>query len=293
MTRFITLITLLAACAPDGTDAESPDTDLEDPSSMVDVFSNPESALWSATEQSYFVSNIAGESDVADGIGWIAKLDAQGEPVDSRWVDGLNAPKGMALSGGSLFVADLTDLVEIDVTSGDVLQRIPVPGALFLNDVTASDDTVWVSDTFGGAVFSYTPSTQTVGELVRDPALATLNGLEFDGVQIIGGTTGDFFDPEDLGDLVSISTSGEVTVLAAGVAKIDGIVHTGDGFLATDFRGTLLSIEEDGTTTVLIDLIDEEGMLSAADLGYDPARERVAIPDLFGSSVVFIDLGAR
>ncbi len=291
MKQLITIVTLLtasAACTADSTPA-----DPVAPTTTLVAFDTPESALWNASDNIYFVSNIAGESDAADGIGWIAKLDADGEPLAPRWVDGLNAPKGMALSGGKLYVADLADLVAIDVSSGEIQERIAVPGAAFLNDVTASDDTVWVSDTFGGAVFAYTPSTQALVELARDPALATINGLEFDGSRILGGTTGDFFDPDDLGDIVSISTSGEVTVLAAGAGKIDGIVRYGAGFLATDFRGMLLSIEQDGTTTMLMDLATDAGMMSAADLGYDPVRDQVAIPDLFASSVVFIDLGAK
>ena len=57
-------------------------------------------------------------------------------------------------------------------------------------------------------------------------------------------------------------------VLAARVGKIDGIVvRDGTGFLATDFRGMLLSIGQDGTTSVLMDLNPDAGMLSAADLG--------------------------
>jgi len=285
MNRILPLFALLAACTPQPTEPVEPGT-------PPIAFETPESALWDASSNSYFVSNIAGESDVADGIGWIAKLDADGEPVEPRWVDELDAPKGMALSAGILYVADLTELLEIDPSTGDVLDRIAIPGALFLNDVTASDDTVWVSDTFAGAVFAYTPSTQAVSMLAQDPALATLNGIEFDGSSLLGGTTGDFFDPEDLGDIVRISTRGEVTVLASEVAKIDGIVQRGSGFLATDFRGMLLSIEADGSTNVQTDLATEAGMLSAADLGYDPARDQVAIPDLFGSTVVFLDLGS-
>ena len=151
MNRFNPLLAVLAACA---TATGDTDPHSVEPTTTPIAFDTPESALWNADENSYFVSNIAGESDAADGIGWIAKLDANGGVTEPRWVDGLHAPKGMALSGGNLYVADLTDLVEIDASTGEMLSRIAVPNALFLNDVTASNDTVWVSDTFGGAVFA-------------------------------------------------------------------------------------------------------------------------------------------
>lgn len=78
-----------------------------------------------------------------------------------------------------------------------------------------------------------------------------------------------------------------------GEPRIDGIVlRDGTSFLATDFWGMLL-FEEDETTTVLMDLNTDAETLSAADPGYDPVRNQVAIPDLFASNVVFINLGAR
>jgi hypothetical protein len=301
MNHHLALFALLAACTPASTndidtaetDTDVKETDIVETDVQLATFNTPESALWNASDNSYFVTNIAGESDAADGIGWIAKVDAIGQPVEPRWVDGLHAPKGMALVGNHLYVADLHELLDIDASTGEILQHITVTGALFLNDVTASADTVWVSDTFGGAVFAYTPATQATIELVRDPALASLNGLAFDGTRILGGTTGDFMDPTDLGDLVSISTSGELTVLTEDAGKIDGLVFDGTRFLGTDFRGLLLSIEPDGTTTVLTDLATDRGMTSAADLGYDPVGQRVAIPDLFASNLVLIDLSGQ
>ena len=254
-------------------------------------FDTPESVLWNPASSMFFVSNIAGASDAADGIGWIAKLDADGNVLEPRWVEGLNAPKGMALSGGELYVADITELVRIDLASAQIVDRVPIQGAAFLNDVTASEERVWVSDTFGGAVFAFDPATDEVTELARDPMLATINGLQVDGDRILGGTFGDFMDPTDLGSFVSISlATGQVQVLAASTAKIDGIVANASGFLATDFRGTLLQVQADGTSVPLLDLAADFAMQSAADLGYDPDRNLVAIPDLLGSAVVFIDL---
>jgi hypothetical protein len=87
--------------------------------------------------------------------------------------------------GEHLYFADLRELLDIDATTVEILERIAVTGALFLNDVTASADTVWVSDTFAGAVFAYTPATHTTVELVKDSALACLNGLAFDGPRTV------------------------------------------------------------------------------------------------------------
>ncbi len=47
------------------------------------------------------------------------------------WVTGLNAPKGMALVKNTLWVADVDQMVAIDITEGKILKSIPVEGAGF------------------------------------------------------------------------------------------------------------------------------------------------------------------
>jgi DNA-binding beta-propeller fold protein YncE len=78
----------------------------------------PESVVYEPTEDVLFVSNIDGEPDEKDGQGFISKISpSNGTVIELNWVTGLNAPKGMAVSSDSskLYVADITDLVEIDI----------------------------------------------------------------------------------------------------------------------------------------------------------------------------------
>ena len=107
----------------------------------------PESAVLDAAAGVLYVSNVNGEANAADGNGYIAKLSLQGEVQEKEWVTGLNAPKGLALHDGKLFVSDIDELVVIDTASGEVTARHEAPGATFLNDVTAHEDgRVFVSD---------------------------------------------------------------------------------------------------------------------------------------------------
>lgn len=89
---------MLIGCADDNAAA---DDDGANPPPVA--FGTPESALYDPDTDMFFVSNVAGESDAADGVGWIARLSADGEVLDPRWVEDLNAPKGMALVGASLY----------------------------------------------------------------------------------------------------------------------------------------------------------------------------------------------
>ena len=108
----------------------------------------PESVLYDAGRKVLYVSNIDGEPWVNDGKGSIGKVGLDGRIIAVEWVTGLSAPKGLAMLGSRLYVADLTNLVVIDIEKGAIAARIAVPGSEGLNDVTlGSDDTVYVSDT--------------------------------------------------------------------------------------------------------------------------------------------------
>ena len=81
----------------------------------TDGLSTPESICFDPGENMFFVSNIVGRPSAKDGNGFITKLDSTGKIVSLKWIDGLNAPKGLAICGNKLFVADIDALVKIDI----------------------------------------------------------------------------------------------------------------------------------------------------------------------------------
>ncbi len=91
----------------------------------------------------YLVSNINGAPLDKDGNGFISRLAPDGSVLDLKWIDGgapgvaLDAPKGMAIAGGVLYVADITELRMFDASSGEPMGSVEVPGSTFLNDVAA------------------------------------------------------------------------------------------------------------------------------------------------------------
>ena len=85
-----------------------------EPAWKVEGLSNPESIV-RADSGDFYVSNVSGEADAKDGVGFISRVSRDGELLQREWVAGLNAPKGLALRDGKLYVSDITDLVVIDV----------------------------------------------------------------------------------------------------------------------------------------------------------------------------------
>src|SRR3954469_9155215 len=88
----------------------------------------PESVLFDAQNKILYASLINGQPDQADGKGGIAKVDLYGKVLDSNWVTGVNAPKGLGKYGNTLYAADLTEVAVIDISSGKVANRIPIEG---------------------------------------------------------------------------------------------------------------------------------------------------------------------
>src|SRR6187455_2626537 len=91
-------------------------------------FKVPESVYFDKAGKVLYVSNIDGEPWGKDGKGSIGKLGLDGKVLAVDWISGLEAPKGMALQGNLLYVADLEQVVVIDVDKGEVASRITVPG---------------------------------------------------------------------------------------------------------------------------------------------------------------------
>src|SRR5207245_6256953 len=116
-------------------------------------FQTPESVLYDPDQDVYFVSNINGQPTAADDNGFISRINPDTLQNDLKWIDAakpdiiLNAPKGMAILGDDLYVADLSVVRKFDRKTGKPKGEIPIPGSTFLNDVASDGKAVYVSDT--------------------------------------------------------------------------------------------------------------------------------------------------
>jgi hypothetical protein len=105
----------------------------------------PESAFYDAASNSVFVSNINGGVTDKDGNGYISRLTPEGRVVSAKWVTGLNGPQGLRSVAGTLWAADIDEVVGIEIASGRITSRVRIDGAMFLNDLaTAPDGTIYV-----------------------------------------------------------------------------------------------------------------------------------------------------
>jgi hypothetical protein len=240
----------------------------------------PESVLYVADKKSpyLFVSLIDGQGDVVDGKGGIAKLTTEGEVIDKEWITGLNAPKGMALYENHLYVADITELVIIDIEEEKVIEKIPVADSVFLNDVTVnSSGIVYVSDTRTNKVHRYQNGKV---ELYLDN-VTSANGLKALGSNLVVGAGQ---------ELLLVDAKKNRLVIAKGFESgIDGIemIERGE-FIVSCWVGLVYYVHGDGRLELLIDSREEK--INTADIGYDPTNKHLFVPNFFKDTVTAYQL---
>jgi sugar lactone lactonase YvrE len=248
----------------------------------VPGMSLPESVLWDEQADVYLVSNINGEPFAADDDGFIARVSPDGEKVD-RLIDGadpavtLHSPRGLAVSGDRLFVADLTAVRVFDRTTGKPLGVIEVPGAVMLNDLAVRGDRVLASDSglpaakqppsASHGVYEIDPASGTVTPLAVAPDLGRPNGLAVIDGQIWVATYGS-------GELYRLCDGAPCDREKLPGGGLDGIVVDGDELYVSSWEKEAIYVGAPGKGWMPV----VEKVAACADIGWDGKRRRLLLP---------------
>lgn len=252
-------------------------------------FNNPESALWDAAGKCWYVSNLVGGTTARDGRAFLSKLDADGKIVEKTWIQGLDAPKGLGIVGRTLYAADIDKVAVIDLAKGQLVRRIPVQGASFLNDIAVGPGgDVFVSDMERSVIYRLRQGGKTE-VFLADRRLECPNGLWVDGDALLvaswGTITGAGFATLEGGRLLKVDLRTKVIrpVTTRPLGNLDGLVKLGGHCYVTDYKaGKVFKVGEDGKADLW-----RSGFMSAADLGLDPARKLLAVPDMAAGTLTF------
>ena len=294
----LSLLLLVIASVPLAAQAPPPPAPLW---SLSGDFASPESAFYDAASNSVFVSSINGGITEKDGNGYISRLTPDGKMVNAKWVVGLNAPKGIRGAGGTLWVADVDEVVAIEIASGTITSRVRIDGAQFLNDLaTSPDGTVYTSDSFGSRIYEVRNGKASVFVEGAD-VVESANGLLVDGSRLILGTVGPAGrggrgprgggGPGAGGNLYAfdLKTKERTRLTTDPVGGIDGIEPDGrGGVILTDVIGRrILHVPPSGQVRVLAQLAG-----GGADFGYVVKRAIAIVPYLNDHKVEAYDLTA-
>jgi len=277
-------VVLAGACQPGAKAANSPVK-----AASVGGFQTPESVKWDSAQDVYFVSNINGAPNAKDGNGYISRLGPAGMVTDSAFIKGLDAPKGMALVHDTLWIADIDQVRAFDARTAAPVATIPVPGAIFLNDIAAAPDgSLYVTDTairFGAngvehpgtdQIFRIGPDRK-VSVAIKSDSLGRPNGITWDA-------TNQRFIVVPFGSSSLLAWKpGEtsVTKLMTGSGQFDGVEIAKDGAIwVSSWADSSVYRYANGQGSNLI-----KSVPSPADIGYDARRNRLLIPIFTGNRV--------
>ena len=186
----------------------------------------PESVAIDEERGMIYVSNVVGYGK--NGQGYLSRISMSGRVVDEKWIEGLDAPTGLAVHGDTLYFADYDQLRTVDLTTGELTASYPAPHEKpCLNDVAAADDgRIYVSASCIKTV--YVLEGGSLRPLIegRD-ALNFVNGIYVARDMILTGGWQIWIWDRESGEAMA---NGPVT-RQADIHDIDGIAWDGEQFI--------------------------------------------------------------
>jgi hypothetical protein len=272
-------------------------------------FQTPESVLYDAKRDVYLVANINGSPVGQDNNGFISRVSPAGQVLQLKWISGgpngvtLNAPKGMAITRGTLYVADVNYVRKFDANTGLPTGSIFFPDATFLNDVAADRrGNVYVSDTgitFDAAGNPQETGTDAIYKVGRDGSVTVLaegnallhhpNGLAVlpnGKLQVVP------FDPfagsKEIFTIDQAGERGDAIALPAGL--LDGVLRLKNGSLLVSSweAASVYLVKRDGSISVVA-----SNLPNPADIGWDAKRQRILVPLFVENRVVVLPLAVN
>jgi sugar lactone lactonase YvrE len=315
----LTLVVLLglspAACSPrDASRSAAGDSALADSAARYEEASSmfrragetpnlegPESARYDRDLDVWFVSNINGTPLQKDNNGYISRLRPDGAPQTLKFIEGgkkgvtLNAPKGLAIKGDTLWVADIDVARAFNKRTGALIANVSSQGrAKFLNGAAVGPDgAIYMTDTgilFGPKGDVSHPGPDQVLRITRAGATVALTSPKLEG------PNGITWDPQQK-RFVIVSFMGkgiygwkpgdkDVQSIGTGPGQHDGVVVLPDGrLLVTSWTDSTLFVLENGQSRKVA-----SGLASPADIDVDPKNSRVAVPQLMLNKVQLFEV---
>ena len=206
---------------------------------QVSGLESPHSFLADPATNSYFISNINGETDARDNNGFITKLSDDGRITAFKFIEGgrenvtLHAPKGMAIVDQVLYVTDLDTLRAFDKITGKPLSTVVLPrpadgnSPQSLVDVAADGQGhLYLADQLGNAIYRVDlTSALTLSLYMSGSHLAGPSGVavhpKTGHVVVVSYDSGKIFDITPEGILTELVSNGFFTARFQNLSGVD------------------------------------------------------------------------
>ena len=244
----------------------------------LEGFSGPESVRYDADQDVWFVGNFNGGGGDRDANGFVSRVSAETDQIEAlRFIEGtadypLHAPRGMFITGDTLWVADIDGVHAFDRRTGGQLAFVDLtsfePG--FLNDIAqGGDGALYVTDTGRSAVYKIVEGVAT--EALAGEELGNPNGITWDPArsQMVlvpwePGYRVQLWRPESPPQGFGPSQT---------PGRLDGVEPFERKLLVASQSDSALHLMDAGGSRVAIRTAGRP-----ADIGVDTRRRRVAVP---------------
>jgi DNA-binding beta-propeller fold protein YncE len=234
------------------------------------TFITPENVTYDPDRKVFYVSSLNRSNDT-ENDGYISIIKTDGTVEEEKWTEGLTSPLGNDFHNNFLFVNDKGNVVKIDLKSGEIIERIPVKGAIGLNGMDIDEKgNIYSADSEGNKIFKITPDKE-VSVVFEGEELNRPNGVLVRGDELFTVSSGG-------GVLNSIDLkSGQIESLVEGIGQADGIILLDGGhFLTSSWKGEVYFISKDMKVQKILDLKDQK--INAADIGFIPEEYLLVVP---------------
>jgi sugar lactone lactonase YvrE len=235
----------------------------------------PESALYDKKRDIVYVTNF--DAFGAPGQQFISKVTLDGKIQQLKWAESLILPTGMTIFNDKLFVVERRNVAEIDLETGKILNRHPLPQPMFPNDIAIDKKgNMYVSDTRKGAIDHFVNGK--FEEWLKVGDLANINGLCVDKGKLICGISSDHSLKS-----IDLKTKAISTIVRFGEGLMDGIkVDQNGNYLISHYEGRIYRVTPDGQFTKLLYVQVEK----CADFEFIPEKNLLIIPTLETSELM-------
>jgi sugar lactone lactonase YvrE len=247
-------------------------------------FLTPESVLYDPEREILYVSSFDNRYGATpDFTGYISKVALDGEIEELRWVSELNAPTGMGIYGDKLYTTERGVLTEIDLETGAILNRYPIPDSDFLNDLAIdADGSIYMSDT--------RPSSHVDSRIYRfkdgeaevwlgSEEIVRANGLFVHDGELLVGNSGD-----GMLKAVNLSDKSVRNIVCLGAGIIDGIrVDNRGNYVVSHWEGQTYVISPVGEVVEILDTMGDG--VNSADFEYIRTENLLIIPTFLDNRV--------
>lgn len=245
-----------------------------------DILTTCESVCYDPVDKVIYAACINGNPVDKDQNGFISLLSLSGEILQLKWIDGLNAPKGMGIFDNKLYVTDIDQIIEIDMDRALIVKKYPVADAKFLNDITIDKEgSVYISDMSTAKIHRIKKGileTWFTNEELKSP-----NGLFYEDKEILIGTKNGIYT-------VRIEDK-RMWHLVGDTGGIDGLAADGKGnYIISDWVGKIQLVHPDQDPIVLVNTSDQG--INAADIDYIIDQELLLVPTFGDNRVVAYQL---